>query len=230
MPTKLLVVDDQPDVLELLGMILTGEGYEVRSATSAQQAVNIITKSLPDLILLDVMLGETSGTTLLGRLKNSPSTARIPVIMLTAKDKDTDVVVALKLGADDYITKPYNSDVLLARIEAVLRRTYGHADDTTNYVTAGPIKLNPQTRQAWLDNGMLELTASEFNILSTLVAREPQPVTREELKQVLPAEETNPKPRIVDVHVAAIRKKLKKHSNLIKTVHGRGYRFRTHLP
>ena len=122
MNAKILVVDDEVDLLDLLEMNLSSEGFTVIKAQNARQALEAIGDDRPDIILLDIMLGETSGIDLTAKLKNSHDTASIPIIMLTARDTDTDMVVGLKVGADDYITKPFSTQVLVARIEAVLRR------------------------------------------------------------------------------------------------------------
>lgn len=223
MSAKILIVDDEKDLLELLGMNLAVEGYIVRTAESGAEALSSIRTDRPDLVLLDVMLGDISGIKLAGKLKNSPETAGIPIIMLTAKDSETDVIVGLSVGADDYVTKPFSTAVLVARIEAVLRRFNPEWDTLREILSVGPVRILPESQEVLIEGKSVELTAVEYKILLALIEAGGKILTREELKELSGASQSE-KDRIVDVHVASLRKKLGAARNVIKTVHRQGYR------
>ena len=225
MTKNVLVVDDQKDLLELLSMVLSQEGYTVRTAGSGAEAIEALAAEKPDLILLDILLGDTTGIKLTTRWKNDAETAHIPIILLTAKDGETDIIVGLSVGADDYITKPFSTRILLARIEAVLRRTYPEPSAVREIVSAGPVKLFPAGRQAFVEGAPIDLTGAEFNILQALIKAGGQILTRQHLHGIItPDAAENGNVRVVDVHIAALRKKLGKGRNILKTVHGKGYR------
>ena len=219
MSAKILIVDDEKDLLEMLSMNLSTAGYVVRTAASGAEAMSVIRTDRPDLILLDVMLGDISGVKLAGKLKNTPETAGIPIIMLTARDSETDVIVGLSMGADDYVTKPFSTAVLVARIEAVLRRGSAESD----ILTAGPVRIVPASRQVLVEGKAVELTGGEYNILQALVEAGGSILSRDELKGISGAGRGDSE-RIVDVHIAALRKKLGPAKGIVKTIHGRGYR------
>jgi len=224
MNAKILIVDDEKDLLELLSMSLGAEGFIVTTAENAAQALASVRTNRPDLILLDIMLPDTSGIKLTGKLKNTPQTATIPIILLTAKDKETDVVVGLSVGADDYITKPFSTSVLIARIEAVLRRTYPGDEDVREILAAGPVTIQTGAREVRVHGKPVELTGGEYNILVALIEAGGDILSRQQLKAALGPEAKGEKDRIVDVHIAVLRKKLDSARTIIKTVHGRGYR------
>jgi DNA-binding response OmpR family regulator len=224
MNAKILIVDDEKDLLELLSMNLGTEGYIINTAENAAQALAAVRTNRPDLILLDIMLPDTSGIKLTGKLKNTPNTANIPIILLTAKDKETDMVVGLSVGADDYITKPFSTSVLVARIEAVLRRAYPGDDNVREVLAAGPVTIQPAAREVRVHGKVVELTGGEFGILVALVEAGGDILSRAQLKVALGEEAKGEKARIIDVHIAALRKKLGAAKTIIKTVHSRGYR------
>jgi len=224
MNAKILIVDDQKDLLELLDMSLSHEGYIVRTAASGAEALSMIAVDKPDLILLDIVLGDTSGIKLTTKLKNDAETAHIPIILLTAKDTETDIIVGLSVGADDYITKPFNTKVLLARMDAVLRRVYPEPSTLRETLQAGSLRIFPAGRQVFVEGKPVELTLAEFNILLELVKAAGAVLSREDLQAVLGTMEQSGNERVVDVHVASLRRKLGNARNSIKTVHGQGYR------
>lgn len=227
MSADILVVDDQKDLLDLLDMALSQEGYTVRTAASGTEALSLIAAEKPDLILLDIILGDISGIKLTTKLKHDAETSHIPIILLTAKDTETDIIVGLSVGADDYITKPFSTKVLLARIDAVLRRTYPESPTVKEILQAGPIRVFPSRRQAFAEGDPVDLTPAEFSILLSLIKAGGNVLTREQLQAEMAPSEEHPNERIVDVHVAAMRKKLGKARSIIKTVHGKGYRVMT---
>lgn len=225
MNAKVLIVDDQRDLLDLLSMALTQQGYIVRTAASGAEAIEAIAADKPDLILLDIMLGDISGIKLTTRWKNDAQTAHIPIILLTAKDSETDIIVGLSVGADDYITKPFSTPILLARMEAVLRRAYPESPAVQEILSAGPIRLFPAGRQAFVQGSPVDLTGAEFNLLQALIKAGGQVLSREELHDAMtPNSDQAGNVRVVDVHIASLRKKLGRARALLKTVHGQGYR------
>lgn len=225
MNAKVLVVDDQRDILELLGMALSQEGYIVRTAASGAEAIDAVAAEKPELILLDILLGDTSGIKLTTRWKNEAGTAHIPIILLTAKDTETDIIVGLSVGADDYITKPFSTRVLLARMEAVLRRVYPEPTPTTHEIlSSGPVRLFLAGRQAFVEGSPVDLTGAEFNILTALIKAGGEILSREQLHTLMVPNPDSSNVRVVDVHMAALRKKLGKARTILKTVHGKGYR------
>ncbi len=227
MNEKILVVDDEKDLLELLSLKLDSEGYIVNTAESGEEALSSIRTDPPDLILLDIMLEDISGIKLAGKLKNTPETSKIPIILLTAKDSETDMVVGLSIGADDYITKPFSLQVLAARIEAVLRRAYPEGDNIREVLSAGAVKVIPNSGQVFVSGQGVELTGSEYNILVALIEAGGNVLSRDDLKGALGEGAGGEKERIIDVHIASLRKKLGSAKDIIKTVHGRGYRLET---
>lgn len=222
MNTKVLVVDDQKDLGELLSMSLSTEGYIVRTATTAAEAISVVQREKPDLILLDILLPDVSGIKLTTMWKNDAKTAEVPIILLTAKDSETDIIVGLSVGADDYITKPFSTKVLLARMEAVLRRSYPDKDNIKQVVSVGPVRIFPSRRQVFVEGKPVELTGGEFSILLALVEANGGVLSRADLAKLIP--DFAGGDRIIDVHIASVRKKLGNARNFIKTVHGQGYR------
>ncbi len=225
MNAQILIVDDQKDLLDLLSMSLSPEGYSIITAQTAAEALSSIKLQKPDLILLDILLPDISGIRLTTQLKNDSETAQIPIILLTAKDSETDIIVGLSIGADDYITKPFNMKVLLARMEAVLRRAYPQGKEIKQVLSAGPVRVFPAARQVFVEGQPVELTGAEFAILLALINSQGTILSRGELGKLLQnTPESGGSERVVDVHVAALRKKLGKARNFVKTIHGQGYR------
>jgi len=227
MNATVLIVDDDIGLLDILSMNLVAEGYVVRTASSGAEALTSISAAKPDILLLDIMLGDISGIKLAGKLKNSADTAHLPIIMITAKDSETDIVIGYGIGADDYVTKPFSTKVLVAHIEAVLRRAYPDEGALGNVLSAGPLKILPDSHQVLLSGTELALTGGEYNILTALVRASGNILSRGELKLALDQNATLQKDRIIDVHIASLRKKLAAAKNIIKTVHGAGYRIDT---
>ncbi len=221
---KILVVDDQTDLLELLDMSLSQEGYIIKTAASGEEAMALIATDKPDLILLDIILGDTSGIKMTTRLKNDVATAHIPIILLTAKDTETDIIVGLSVGADDYITKPFSTKVLLARIDAVLRRAYPEPNMVRETLQAGAVRIFPAGQQVFVEGAPIDVTPAEFNILLSLVKAGGSVLSRDDLQAIIGSEEQTDNERVVDVHIASLRKKLGTSRKIIKTVHGKGYR------
>jgi two-component system phosphate regulon response regulator PhoB len=222
----ILVVDDENDLVELLMYNLAKAGYAPRSARNGRQALEQVAQKIPDLIVLDIMLPELTGTEITSRLRTNPATAHIPIVMLTAKGEEVDQIVGLTVGADDYITKPFSMKVLLARVDAVLRRTSPAArgDVPTIALRMGPIEIDPDTHQVTVDAQPIKLTLTEFRLLAALVQANGKVLNRAILMAKAMGPGVTVTERTIDVHVTSIRKKLGEHANIIKTVRGVGYR------
>lgn len=219
----ILIVDDERDLLELLHFNLTKAGYEVSTAASGRLALESIAQRAPDLILLDIMLPELSGTEVAGRVRAHPATAHIPIIMLTAKGEDIDQIVGLTVGADDYVTKPFSNKVLLARIEAVLRRSSKPSAENRQ-LTLGPVRVSSDTHEVWVDDHPAKLTLTEFRLLTALMQAGGKVLTRAALMNKAIGPGITVTERTIDVHMTAIRKRLGAHAGMIRTVRGVGYR------
>ncbi|MBL8885188.1 MAG: response regulator [Phycisphaerales bacterium] len=219
----ILIVEDERDLTDLLVYNLKRAGYSTATAAAGRAALDAVAKHAPDLILLDVMIPELPGTEVAARLRAEPASASIPIIMLTAKGEETDQVVGLKLGADDYVTKPFSMKVLLARIEALLRRS-GRFSGERGIMKLGPIEINTDTHQAALHDQPIKLTLTEFRILASLVQAGGRVLSRNALMTRAMGPGVTVTERTIDVHVTSIRKKLADSAHIVKTVRGVGYR------
>ena len=223
---KILVVDDEEDILELVRYNLTKENLVVTCVTSGEEALACLQKGTYDVILLDLMLPGRDGLDTCRILKNNPETAQIPVIMITAKSEDTDVVLGLELGADDYVTKPFSPRVLLARIKAILRRNQLENQDDKAIIRLHEMVINPTRHEVRVGGSFVTLTATEFSILHFLAKRPGWVFTREQIIDFVKGSDYPVTDRSVDVQVVGLRKKLGEAGDLIETVRGVGYRFR----
>jgi DNA-binding response OmpR family regulator len=228
-PRRILVVEDQRDIAEMLVFNLGRAGYQATAVHDGRSALQMIEKSPPDLLLLDVMIPELSGTELASRLRSTPTTSNLPIIMLTARTEEVDQLVGLTVGADDYITKPFSMNVLLARIEAVLRRASAAAAGPgpapgANILRMGEVEVNLDTHQVRLGNEPLRLTLTEFRLLAALLAASGRVLSRSHLINKAMGPDILVTERTIDVHMTALRKKLGVHGAIIQTVRGVGYR------
>lgn len=223
---RLLVVDDEETLCEALRFNLEAEGYKVDTANSAEDAL-AMDLSVYDLFLLDIMMGEISGTQLAKILKSNPVTASIPIIFCTAKDSEDDMVDGLELGADDYIMKPYSLRNVLARVKSVLRRTSGSAEGNKEEDMVGyeGLTIIPSRKLCIVDGEEVKLPRKEFEILLTLLKNIGRIFTREELLKEIWTDEVTVLDRVVDVNVTRIRQKIGKYGSLIKSRSGYGYGF-----
>ncbi len=221
---KILVVDDEEDILELVRYNLSKERYQVTSALSGETALDKARMEHPDLILLDLMLPGLGGLDVFRELKRYPATSNIPIIMLTAKTEEADIVVGLELGADDYIVKPFSPRVLLARIKAVLRRRErDEADDES--IRIHDLNIYPGRHEVLLKGVPITLTTTEFRILHFLARRPGWVFSREKIINAVNGEDYAVTDRSVDVQIVGLRKKLGPAGNYIQTVRGVGYKF-----
>lgn len=221
----ILVVEDERDVSEMLCAQLRREGYDCRSARDGKQAYQDAERQPPDLILLDRMLPGYSGDEVARKLRGNARTSRVPIVMLTAKSEDVDQVVGLSLGADDYITKPFSMQVLMARIAALLRRTDAGPSEP-QVLTIGPVVLDADRHEASVDGTSVTLTATEFRLLRALMGAQGRVLSRNQLIDKALGEGVVVTDRTIDVHVTALRRKLLAGGKWIRTIRGVGYTFR----
>ncbi|MBI5844736.1 MAG: response regulator transcription factor [Deltaproteobacteria bacterium] len=223
----ILVVDDEEDIRLLLRFNLEREGHSVSAAATGEEALKLARQRVPDLVLLDLMLPGMSGLDAARAMKKDSSLERVPIIMLTAKDAEADVVAGLELGADDYVTKPFSVRVLLARIRAVLRRVSSdEPEDPAGVVTRAGISVHPGKREVTVDGSPVSLTSTEFLLLHLLIRRPGWVFTRSRIVDEVRGTDYPVTDRSVDVQVAGLRRKLGGRGDAIETVRGVGYRFR----
>jgi two-component system phosphate regulon response regulator PhoB len=222
----ILVVEDEEDIRELVRYNLKRAGYDCVCVESGAEALDAFRKEPPALVLLDLMLPGIDGFEVCATLKNDPRTARTPIVMLTARGSDRDIVRGLELGADDYVTKPFSPKVLMARVGAVLRRQTSGEEGESAPIRLGELVLRPDQREVSLDGLSVELTRSEFDLLALLARRPGRVFTRAQVVDTLHGPGYPVTDRSVDVHVVSLRKKLGAHGDRIETVRGVGYRFR----
>ena len=219
---KILVVDDEPGILNLVTSYLRAEGYTYSTATDGFSGLKAAREFKPDLIVLDIMLPGMDGFEVLNQLRRESD---VYVIMLTAKSEETDKVVGLTVGADDYLTKPFSPRELMARIKAALRRLQTDSRPTQHEVIRTQhMRIDPGSRQVWIDDQPVELTSTEFELLLILAENKGMVVSREQLLEKIWGSNFFGEMRVVDVHLGHIRQKLGQHHN-ITTVRGIGYRF-----
>jgi two-component system, OmpR family, alkaline phosphatase synthesis response regulator PhoP len=223
---SIFVVEDEEDILELLKFHLTHEGYAVTTATSGEAAVKGISRKLPDLILLDLMLPGLDGLEVCRTLKKDPKTAGIPIVMVTAKGEESDVVAGLELGADDYIAKPFSIRVLIARVRTMLRRKQEPPVGENDLLRIHNIEIDPGRHEVLVNGKPVEMTFSEFRILHLLASRPGWVMTREQIVDAVRGEEYVVTDRAVDVQIVGLRRKLGSRADCIETVRGVGYRFK----
>lgn len=224
---KILIVEDERDILEVMTYNLQRDGYTVLASRDGAKGLELARRERPDIVLLDLMLPSLDGLEVCRRLKEDIPTRSIPIIMVTAKGEESDVVIGLGMGADDYVVKPFSPRELVARVKAVLRR--GRAKDAvteTDRIRREGIDLDPVKFQFRVDGESLPLTATEFRLLYLLASHPGRVFTRNELLNRVVGEDAVIIDRNIDVHVRAIRKKLGPYRDLIETQRGVGYRFR----
>ncbi len=225
MKAKVLVVDDEPDALELIDYNLKGAGYQVFTAANGTRALELAQRHLPDLIILDLMLPEIDGIEVCKILRRNTETQDIPIIMLTAKADEIDRVIGLEVGADDYVTKPFSPRELTLRVKNILRRGKASADSKQPVIEIQNISIDPEKHEVLLDGKSVTLTATEFKLLYLLASRQGRIQSRERLLEDVWEYEADVYTRTVDTHMRRLRKKLGESADLIETVRGVGYRF-----
>jgi len=223
----ILIVDDEEDIIELIKYNLKNEGYAILTALTGEEALKIAKKSQPDLIVLDLMLPGIDGLEVTKHLKNSEPTQEIPIVMLTAKGEESDIITGLELGANDYISKPFSPKVLVARIRAILRRRRKNSPGTMERIKQeGDMIIDPARHLVTVEGNPVDLTLSEFELLSFLADKKGWVFTRGQIVNAIRGENYAVTERTIDVMMVGLRKKLKNHASLIETVRGVGYRFK----
>jgi two-component system phosphate regulon response regulator PhoB len=223
---RILVVDDEEDILELVRYHLAREGYQLSLAASGEQALKVAKTETFDLVVLDLMLPGLDGLEVARALKADSRTQSVPIVMLTARGEDADVVAGLELGADDYITKPFSPRVLSARVKAVLRRRSKGPVDETRVLRIHEIEIHPGRRSVLAGGAPVDLTYTEFQLLAVLARRPGWLFTRSQIVDAVRGSDYPVTDRSVDVQVVGLRKKLGTYGSYIETVRGVGYRFK----
>jgi len=222
----IVVVEDEEDIQELLKYNLAREGYQVSAFALGEECLQLVQSTLPDLILMDLMLPGMDGLEVCRRLKRSSLTRQVPIIMVTAKGEEADVVTGLELGADDYITKPFSPRVLLARLRTVLRTRQAEHSEEPTVLNYNAMTIHPGCHQVLVQSSPVELTASEFRLLHMMARKPGWVLTRSQIVASLHGDNYAVSDRAVDVHIVTLRKKLGSAARHIETVRGVGYRFR----
>jgi two-component system phosphate regulon response regulator PhoB len=223
----ILIVDDERDLLSVLDFNLRNEGFETVLAATGQEALQQLRRRVPDLILLDLMLPDISGTEVCRSVKSDPRTRNVPLVMLTAKGDEVDKVVGFEVGADDYVTKPFSVRELVLRVRAVLRRAAGGTRapaEEGGPAQVGPIRVDVEAHRAYVAGEEIALTALEFRLLATLMSRVGRVQSRDQLLTDVWDMSSDLETRTVDTHVKRLREKLGPARDLLETVRGVGYR------
>ena len=223
---SILVVEDEKDIRELLKYNLEKEGYQVFGAATGEEALRAIRDRRLDLILLDLMLPGIDGLEVCRRIKGEAQTQHLPIIMLTAKGEEADIVTGLELGADDYITKPFSPRVLLARVRAALRRRNVQFPLGTEPLKTDELVIHPGRHEVFLQGQPILLTVTEFRLLHLLVRKPGWVFTRTQIVNEIHGEDYPVSDRSIDVQIVSLRKKLGPFGSQIETIRGIGYRFK----
>lgn len=223
---RVLIVEDERDLAQMLSYNLEQAGFDAQVVHDGRSALEVIGRDPPDLIVLDWMIPHLAGTEVATRVRTAPATSGIPIIMLTARTDELDQVVGLTVGADDYVTKPFSMKVLVARIEALLRRS-AEAPPSPDGLRLGAILIDPATHQVSVENRPVHLTLTEFRLLTALVQAGGRILSRGQLMSRAMGPGVTVTERTIDVHITSIRKKLGVHGDLVHTVRGVGYRAST---
>jgi DNA-binding response OmpR family regulator len=225
MSHRVLVVEDEADLLEAVLFAFRKEGLKPIGASDGEEALRLVKEKRPDLVLLDLMLPGIDGLEVCRRLRSSEDTARIPIIMVTAKAEETDAVIGLGVGADDYVRKPFGLKELTARVRAVLRRADEPADPSPKLIRIGELEIDPARHEVRLRGEAIVCTATEFRLLQHLAKRPGRVYSRPQLLERAVGSDVIVVERNIDVHVSALRRKLKDYGSRIVTVRGVGYKF-----
>jgi len=218
----ILLVDDEPSIIQLARMYLERDGFRVQEANDGEAALESVAKLRPALVVLDVMLPKLDGFEVCRRLRSADNS--VAIIMLTARDEDIDKILGLELGADDYLTKPFNPRELVARVKAILRRSDAKISATDKPIHLGDLTIDPASREARLSSRTLDLRTQEFDLLLTLAEHRGHVLSREQLLQKAWGFDFYGQTRTVDVHIAHLRRKLEGGNVKIETVTGVGYK------
>ena len=223
---QILVVEDEEDILELVSFNLKKQGYQVRGVTSGEEALQEVRRKIPSLIILDLMLPGVDGFDVCKSLKNNPRTKTVPIVMLTARSEEADIVIGLELGADDYLTKPFSPRELIARVRAILRRSKTDISDQEILQKVHDIEINVMRHEVLISGNQINLTSTEFRVLRLLADRPGWVFTRDQIVGAVHDQEYAVTDRSVDVMIVGLRRKLGVSGQYIETVRGFGYRMK----
>lgn len=222
-----LIVEDEEDILKLLEITLKKDGFEATGVTSGEDALKIAKKELFDFVILDLMLPGIDGLEVCKNFRNNSAFKTMPIIMLTAKGEEEDIVKGLEYGADDYLTKPFSPKVLLARINTILRRQNNNTYDKNSIINVNDLYIHPAKHEAMIKDKPLKLTAAEFRVLHLLASKPGWVLSRYKIIDEIKGEDYSVTDRSVDVLMVGLRKKLGKCGHYIETVRGTGYKFKS---
>ncbi len=218
------IIDDEPDILELVSIHLKRSSFRVKEFTEAESFYRFLAKEQPDLVILDLMLPDVDGLEICKYLRGHERSSLIPIIMLTARVEETDKIIGLELGADDYVTKPFSPRELIARVRAVLRRHGRHDDEAQRMIIADVVSIDIDKHEVEVKGRRIDLTPSEFKILHLLASRQGRVQSRDQILNFLWGDGKFVVDRTVDVHIRHLREKLGEASHIIRNVRGAGYR------
>ncbi len=224
MADRILVVDDEPDLLELVRFNLSQAGFDVDTAETGREGLDRVQRARPQLMVLDVMLPDLSGTEVCRQIRSDPELRGMPILMLTARSEEVDRVVGFELGADDYVTKPFSPRELTLRVQAILRRTRSDSAESP-VLQHGLLVLDAERHRCAVHGDNVDLTAKEFGLLSTLMRKPGRVMSRERLLDEVWGSDVTVTARTIDTHLKRLREKLGAAGDLIETVRGVGYRF-----
>lgn len=229
---RLVVIDDDPDLQALFRAVLEAEGYRIQEADGGEEGLRCVRTNPPDLVLLDLVMPGVDGLEVCRRLRNDTTTREVPIIMVTTKGHETDVVLGLGLGADDYVIKPFNPRELVARVKAVLRRAKrsSPANASTDRLNHQGLVMDKTRHEVRTEASSIDLTPTEFRLLWALIAEPGRVFTRSQLIDQAIGDDAFVEERTIDVHVQAIRRKLAEHRDIVETIRGVGYRSRDEAP
>ena len=225
---KIVVIEDEPDIVEVVSYNLKREGFNVLSVERGDEGLNLVRNQSPNLVILDLMLPGMDGVSICQQMKSDPLVRDIPVIIISAKGEESDVVIGLELGADDYLTKPFSPRELLARVKAVLRRGPTQEDQSRERIVVGSLVIDVARHEVRVSDELVNLTATEFKILHQLASQPGRAFTREQLLNRVVGLGVVVVDRNIDVHIRAVRKKLGEAARMIQTIRGVGYRLVDH--
>ncbi|MDR2115980.1 MAG: response regulator transcription factor [Planctomycetaceae bacterium] len=232
---QILVIEDEKDILSMVRLRLESRGFDVFTAESGELALQWLADHKPDLILLDLMLPGMSGLEILKQIRTNQNIAQIPILIVSALGEESDVVVGLERGADDYLSKPFSMSILMARVNALLRRSKPEPEkklnnekkkeDSDDFIILGPLRIDIKRYHVFVENKSVALTSTEYRLLLTLIASRGRVLTRNQLIDEAIGNDSIVTDRTIDVHLTSLRSKLGSARNLIETVRGVGYRF-----
>ncbi|MDR2757691.1 MAG: response regulator transcription factor [Planctomycetaceae bacterium] len=232
---QILVIEDEKDILSMVRLRLESRGFEVFTAESGELALQWMSEHKPDLILLDLMLPGISGLEVLKQIRTNQDIAKIPILIVSALGEESDVVVGLERGADDYLSKPFSMSILMARVNALLRRSKPETENipinekkenSEDFIILGSLRIDIKRYHVFVENKPVTLTSTEYRLLLTLIASKGRVLTRNQLIDEAIGNDSIVTDRTIDVHLTSLRSKLGSARNLIETVRGVGYRFR----